>query len=564
MNAPASPAAEWPLGAVTPAFWRDIGHAPAIPADWRATLVALRDMGRADQLHLRALTGLLATDRGLERRLLDALPCLASSAQGPLALQGTAHAVSLLGFGTVGMLTTLLMLLQGLQQDASAAEQAAARTPGRTPAVAVSRATLDALAAWRDALMAALLAHALHPGPSQGQRAWLLALLHDLPAVLHGVPGLMAAPIPTTARLAQAWDWPPALCAALQALDDDPSSAEPMATTAARTPPGTADHRLARRMQIARTSAPLLLRSTVTSRAALARTLAARQDAEATEDRTGEPVDAEGWCALFERALSTWTTLAQRLDLPALPADVLAAPEPVPAPAPHEPQRPATDNGAAASAAPKAVGSDTAAAGPGEAPAPHPPLARPPARPPLSAAPALIRGIEDFSRGLLGDAPLADLVEPALLAVLQALQWQRLMLCLPDQPDGPLVARHAVGERLRVLLPQVRIAWRPPTDLFGLLLREQQDSVVADALRTGRTARLPAWFHDHAGAAGFVALPLAWQGQPMGLLYGDVPLSHRLMVDEPTLGQLRTLRNLMVAALRLRQSRPADRHQPRP
>ena len=166
----------------------------------------------------------------------------------------------------------------------------------------------------------------------------------------------------------------------------------------------------------------------------------------------------------------------------------------------------------------------------------------------------LADAIEHLTRMNRKGAPLGEVLETVLRLLREAMGLQRAVVCLRD-PDAPALKGHlGLGDRAGVLTPYFHVPLSPPSDLLGLLCVRNADALISDTRDPVVSQRLPAWFHKKVKAGSFVLLPLVRDGIVVGLLYGDQPEPNQLVIHDRGLALLKDLRRQVVRAM---QPRPA-------
>jgi GAF domain-containing protein len=171
---------------------------------------------------------------------------------------------------------------------------------------------------------------------------------------------------------------------------------------------------------------------------------------------------------------------------------------------------------------------------------------------PAAVGQALGRALEAVSELAMSDAPLGAVLQALMTQIQQALQLQRIVVCLREPSSGDLVGRIGLGDRATTLAPQFRIGMTPPSCLFGLLCAKNADTLISDAADPLIAQRLPAWYARQVQAPTFLLLPLKLGDKPLGLLYGDRARAHTLQVGDSELTQLKAMRNQLIMAMRMR------------
>jgi hypothetical protein len=223
-------------------------------------------------------------------------------------------------------------------------------------------------------------------------------------------------------------------------------------------------------------------------------------------------------------------------------------------------------SGSAASGA--ASRSGTAGAGPaglGDAaglanppPSPHRPAAREkPARKPNLAAQermtsGLSQALASVSQWALAETPFDQVLEQTAQALLDALEAQRVIICLRQASAGALLGRTGKGKRAQAVAGCFHVPLQPGQDVFSILCAHGKDTLISDTTDPVVAQRLPAWYRKEVDAGTFLLLPLMLGSQAMGLIYADNASPDTLHVGEQELTLLKALRNQLVMAMRLR------------
>ena len=498
----------------------------------KESIRSIQKVSRSETAHLRALTDEVLGDVALTNKLLRLINTAFYSSVGGGGITSIKRAVALMGFQSIGMLAASLTLFDKLPKGPDGER---------------------VRAEFRRALLAAILASEFCPTLKHQENAYLAALFQNLGPMLAWMhfrdeatqieAQLAEAGTPVEAgdhaalqkvsrdvlgmgyedlgvEVAGQWGWPEELQLALRQLEP-------------RDPEAPVGHD--ERLRVACTAANQL-----------ARQLLVIEDPQALEicqarflAAYGIPLglDEEHLTTVVERSRQEWTDLAVMLGMsvPVLAKGGAAA------------RTPAKANAATPV---KATTAGKAAAPQPAAKAAAPPRPRPPV--PAAIGAALSVALEAISQQAMSDAPLGEVLQCVMTQLQQALQLQRVVVCLRDSASGELRGRLGSGDRAQQLAPMFRVPMRPPVDLFGLLCTKGADTLISDASDTLIARSLPAWFHQQVKAPTFLLLPLIFSQQPLGLIYGDRAQANSLQVGDAELTLLKAMRNQLVMAMRLR------------
>lgn len=165
------------------------------------------------------------------------------------------------------------------------------------------------------------------------------------------------------------------------------------------------------------------------------------------------------------------------------------------------------------------------------------------------AAEQLAAGIQDISNTLVENFSLNEVLRMVLETMYRSLGFQRVVFCMRDARTGMLTGRVALGQGGDGIAPRFQIDMAA-ADLFSTVCKRGADMLIADASVANIRRRLPPWFVSHVNAPTFLLLPLAMNGNPLGVIYADAALAGAIVVAERELSLLRTLRNQAIMAFK--------------
>ncbi len=165
------------------------------------------------------------------------------------------------------------------------------------------------------------------------------------------------------------------------------------------------------------------------------------------------------------------------------------------------------------------------------------------------AAEQLAAGIQDISNTLVENFSLNEVLRMVLETMYRSLGFQRVVFCMRDARTGMLTGRVALGAGADAIAPRFQIDMAA-ADLFSTVCKRGADMLIADASVANIRRRLPTWFVSSVNAPTFLLLPLAMNGNPLGVIYADAALTGGIVVAERELSLLRTLRNQAIMAFK--------------
>ena len=545
----------------------------------KESIRSIQKIARSDTIHRRAFSDQVLDDVALTAKLLRLINAAYYSSVGAGSITSIDRALSLMGFQTVGMLAGSLMLFE--------------RMPKGPGAEQVKQA-------FSHALLSGLLAQELCHSSRHFEGAYLTALFMNLGQMLvemhfpEDAAGLRLAmdewltehpeaddaarhqALQRASRqilglscedigveVARQWGWPDSLSQSLRRhYPADPTQAagpeEYMRMLC------TASTELSCRLQA--------LPSGATEEArAEAVTGCLRRFAEGYGGALS--LDVEEWPAHGVKSLESWDSLSVVLGFKEAPAKTS---KPARKTTPVRPvdstdKRGAADRGklGTAPAHSTTVGAGTNStgtpvAGADKAGAPSlasasvrpPPAAKPARKPNLAAQERMTSGLSQalasVSQWALAETPFDQVLDQTAQALLDALEAQRVVICLRQASAGALVGRTGKGKRAQAVAACFRVPLQPAQDVFSILCAHGKDTLISDTTDPVVAQRLPAWYRKEVDAGTFLLLPLMLGPQAVGLIYADNAVPDTLHVGEQELTLLKALRNQLVMAMRLR------------
>lgn len=500
-------------------------------ASMKDSVRSMQKVSRSEKAHTRALTGEISNDIAMTGKLLRLVNAAFYSSAGGGSITSMERAVALMGFQTIGMVASSLMLFERLPKTAD----------GNRLRQEFGRAQ-----------MAALLAHEMCNSSKHIEGAYLNALFQNLGSMLAGMhfaedtaaiearlqaEGLLEGESAwhdkreklarqqwglgfeeIGVEVAKSWGWPDSVRQAMRSLA--PSSLE--------RPAGPEEYQRVLCTAANRLAGDLLRLPGGGNAEERAEARKACVDRFAAEMGVPLNLDPEVLPAVVEQVKLVWDDLAKTLGFDPVAVPVKAK--------------------TAEKASEKAPEKAAAKPAPAPAPAARPAAVPAPANPVM--AEALSAALERVSELVLAGAPAAKLLQLCMKEMQDALQLQRVIVCLRDPTSGGLRGRMGMGERAQELAPVFDIPLKPPSELFGLLCSKGADTLISDASDPVIAQRLPPWYGKQVRAQTFVLLPMVAGEQVLGAFYGDQAVAGGLQIGERELRLLKTLRNQVVMAMR--------------
>lgn len=486
-------------------------------ASMKESMAGIQKIARSDRAHARAMTNLIHDDAAMVSKLLRLINAAYYSSVGGGAITSLQRAVSLMGFKSVGLLASSLMLFERLPKGAD----------GERLRREFARAQF-----------AALLAHDFCHSRNHIEDIYIAALFQRLGDMLAGLhfadeariiedqlddqelapdsperqqarDGLARAQWGLTIdelgiEVAGQWGWPQQLLVSMRALHPgDPELA--LAGDEYQRGLCTAANRLAE--ELMRMPEVGTLEERAEARAAVVQRFAAAQAIPLGLNPDALP-------EVVEKAKAVWDELLKALGITlgeAAPAKSTAAPVKKLDPGSREHR--------------------------------------------LLLAENLADAVEHLSRMNRKGAGTTEVMDSALRLMQKALDLQRVIVCLPDPATGHLKGHLGLGDKAVVLARYFDIPLKPPNELLGLLCLKNADTLITDSSTPAIAQRLADWFKLRVRAGGFLVLPMVANGQVLGLLYGDQQEPGQMQLNDRALTLLKNLRNQVLLSMQAASSK---------
>lgn len=165
-------------------------------------------------------------------------------------------------------------------------------------------------------------------------------------------------------------------------------------------------------------------------------------------------------------------------------------------------------------------------------------------------AAGLLAGIQDITNAMVESFKLNDILRMILETMFRSLGVRRMVFCLRDAKTDTVTGRFGLGEGSDEAMRALAVPLKAQGDLFAAVCLRGVDTLISDATDAHMQERLPDWYRNAIDAPTFLLLPLQIKGRPFALIYADQSQPGAIVVDDKTLGLLRTLRNQAIMAFR--------------
>ncbi len=140
-----------------------------------------------------------------------------------------------------------------------------------------------------------------------------------------------------------------------------------------------------------------------------------------------------------------------------------------------------------------------------------------------------------------------DVIHQALRIIHNEYDFDLTLLCLPSGSAG-LVGVSGLGRNAHQIMPKFRCTG-PKPDLFQVISAKKMDLYVPDVKSPTYARLLPEWYPGLVGANSFLIWSLVYEGNFLGLLYGDYSQPHPTPPQEKTPGTIARWRDQLLITL---------------
>ena len=162
----------------------------------------------------------------------------------------------------------------------------------------------------------------------------------------------------------------------------------------------------------------------------------------------------------------------------------------------------------------------------------------------------LTAGISKLSNAIVGDFKLNDIFRMTLDIMLEAMDFQRVLMCVRDEKSGYMVAQVGCGRDAAMVARKFRFPLKDTPNVFQLAVNNGLDIVIKDIAEAKIADKIPPWYHATVTARTFTLMPLVIKGKTVAMIYGDKQQPNSILIAERELSLLKTLRNQAVLAIK--------------
>ena len=158
--------------------------------------------------------------------------------------------------------------------------------------------------------------------------------------------------------------------------------------------------------------------------------------------------------------------------------------------------------------------------------------------------------IHQLSTSMVGDFVLDDILRITLETLLQAMEFQRVLLCMKDDDTGQMVARMGCGKDADRVAQKFRFSPKAEPNVFQLATTNGLDIVINDVADPKIADKIPPWYRSIVSARSFALMPMMLKRRAVALIYCDKQQANSIVIPERELTLMKSLRNQALLALK--------------
>lgn len=162
----------------------------------------------------------------------------------------------------------------------------------------------------------------------------------------------------------------------------------------------------------------------------------------------------------------------------------------------------------------------------------------------------LSEGISKLSTSLVGDFVLNDIFRTTVETLRQAMDFQRVLMCVRDNKSGYMIARVGSGSDADLVARKFRFPLRESPNVFQLAIANGLDIVIKDIADPKIADKIPPWYRAAVSSKSFALMPLMIKDQAVAMIYCDKQSANSIVISERELALMKTLRNQALMAIK--------------
>lgn len=163
---------------------------------------------------------------------------------------------------------------------------------------------------------------------------------------------------------------------------------------------------------------------------------------------------------------------------------------------------------------------------------------------------ALTAGISKLSNAIVSDFKLRDIYRMTLDVMWEAMDFQRVLMCVRDEDSGYMIGQMGCGKDAAMLVRKFRFPLKDSPNVFQLAISNGLDIVIKDIADPQIADKIPPWYRSMVSARTFTLMPLVIKGKSVAMIYGDKQEPNSIAIADRELALLKTLRNQAVLAIK--------------
>lgn len=164
----------------------------------------------------------------------------------------------------------------------------------------------------------------------------------------------------------------------------------------------------------------------------------------------------------------------------------------------------------------------------------------------------ILSGIQDMSAAMVGEYEINDIALMALESMYRGLGFNRVIFFAMLRDRKQMEARFGFGPDIKRITRQMRFDANETHTIFNLALAKRKDLIVTNSAEQHMRELIPEWFRQGINAPAFIFLPIFLGKSCLGAFYGDRKLAGPPLQPEQ-FKFVNMLRNQLVLAIKYRK-----------
>ena len=134
---------------------------------------------------------------------------------------------------------------------------------------------------------------------------------------------------------------------------------------------------------------------------------------------------------------------------------------------------------------------------------------------------AIINGIQDMSAAMAEDYEINDIAIIALESLYRGFRFNRVVFFIMSGNQKELEARYGYGKDIEQIAKRFSFEISGTQSIFNIALAKQKDLIIPDTREENINQLIPQWFRHRFNTPSFVFLPISYEKACVGAFYAD-------------------------------------------